>query len=49
MAGGALAGLDITSNEASIYDPRSGTMESTGLLAISRQDHTDTLLPTVTS
>jgi len=45
IAGGDYGWLDDTSNEASIYDPRKGTLEKTGNLLLSRVDHTTTLLP----
>src|SRR4029077_17022825 len=45
IAGGDRDGIDATSDEASLYDPHSGTLEGTGLLLFSRDHHTATLLP----
>ncbi len=46
IAGGwALSGIDSTSNEASLYDPHTRTVDSTGLLLFSRVKHTATSLP----
>jgi len=45
IAGGEGAKYDATLNEASLFDPRNGTMESTGLMLFSRAFHTSTLLP----
>jgi uncharacterized protein (TIGR03437 family) len=45
IAGGGGASWDATLNEASLYDPRSGTLETTGLMLFSRESQTATLLP----
>ncbi len=45
IAGGEGDAYDQTINEASIYDPHSGTLEGTGLMLFSRDGHTATLLP----
>ena len=46
MAGGHLdAPGYVTTDEAALYDPRRGTVDSTGDLRVSRTSHTATLLP----
>jgi uncharacterized protein (TIGR03437 family) len=45
IAGGEGKDYDATLNEASLFDPHSGSLESTGLLLFSREIHTATLLP----
>jgi uncharacterized protein (TIGR03437 family) len=44
IAGGTSGSEDGTLNEASLYDPHSGTLDSTGLMLFSRDIHTATLL-----
>ena len=45
IAGGAPGDYDSTTKEAFLYDPRSATLESTGLMLFSRDGHTATLFP----
>ena len=45
IAGGEDDYGEITSDEPLLFDPRPGTLESIGLMLLSRVDHTATLLP----
>jgi uncharacterized protein (TIGR03437 family) len=45
IAGGEGNAYDETLKEASLYDPHSGTLGSTGLMLFSRESHTGSLLP----
>lgn len=45
IAGGSSTKGDDTTNVASVFDPRRGTLEGTGLLLFSRSSQTATLLP----
>ena len=45
IAGGEGDDYDVTLNQASLYDPHTGTLDGTGLMLFSRSDHTATLLP----
>jgi len=45
IAGGNFSSYEDVTNEASLYDPRRGTLENTGHLQTPRAEHTATLLP----